>query len=59
MVGPLDLQIPKQIEIDLMSRVTPAGMGLAVDGANPHAFHQGAHMPATDRMSWLDKNNRG
>ena len=56
MVGPLDLHVPEQIGIDLISWMTPAGIGLAVDGANPHAFHQGAHMSATDYMSFASEH---
>jgi hypothetical protein len=52
MVKSLDLQVSKQIGVDLVSLVSPAGIWLTEDGANSHVFHQDVHMPATNHISF-------
>jgi len=40
MIGPLDVQTPQQVRVDLVLRMRETGPGPRVDGFQPHSSHQ-------------------
>ena len=51
LIGPIDLQMTKQIGVDLMARVLLAGIGFAVECLNAHLLHQGGDMLPTNLLT--------